>query len=621
MAYSYGYFKTDVKKFLESTMPETSTVLDIGAGCGTYYNLLHEYFNDMDAVEAFPANIERYNLRNKYKQVFNEDIRNFEFEYYDLIIMGDVLEHLNIKDAQKVIDYLYPRCKQLLVAVPYSLPQNAIEENEYEIHLQEDLTPELMNRRYPKLKLLCNNSAYGYYVKDTEGADRKLTNPKLSIIVPCHNVEKYIPRLLESLNRQSWGFQSDREVLFILDNCIDNTEKVINKVMKNSRYEWKTIKTSQGCPGGARNIGLENMTGDYLWFIDADDWLACDDAIDVVFGCMITDKRDILEFKIKSNANPKGVFGVGTVWMSMYSKEAIGDSRFNDKQNGEDNDFMGEIYRKPNLSFGRLDFAPYFYNFPRQDSLSDKAYGSWENLKLVIALGATRNLYKYLYPLIASICKYNFVKKIYLIIEDDKLNLPFGNIEYINFNKIGMDKKGENYNTGYTPMSMARNYLPNLIKEDKVLWLDCDIVVRSSLEELWDTNIEDYYCAGVKDIRIKDFHTPDIPLNYDNYINSGVTLFNLDKIRRDKKMKEMVYELNYTHFYFPDQDAINLIYKDKILFLDNKWNTSSFTGTNDNPIIYHYAGEKKDWVYQMDNVKWWIEAEELTDKNFQLEIN
>lgn len=238
-----------------------------------------------------------------------------------------------------------------------------------------------------------------------------MSDPKLSIIIPCHNTGKYITRLLDSLSSQEWNFRSKRELIFVLDNCSDNTEELIKQYNLSSKgYEVQIIPANVNSAGLSRNIGLDNMTGQYVWFVDSDDWLACFDAIDVVFDRITSDGTDAIQFKIKSNANPKGIFGTGTVWMQIFTKEIIGETRFNDRQNGEDNDFVGEIYSKPNVSWGRIDFAPYFYNFPREDSLSDKIYGFYKNLKYVIALGATKNMYQYLYPLIASICKDNFVK-------------------------------------------------------------------------------------------------------------------------------------------------------------------------------------------------------------------
>ena len=166
MATSYKYFKEDIKDYLKQNFDENATILDVGAGEGTYYNLLHDYFKNMNAVEIFRPNIQKYELEKKYTTVICGNIHGLPYTYYDIIIFGDIIEHLDIKEAQEVLNYAYTRCKEMIVAVPYELEQGICEDNVYEIHKQPDLTPENVLERYPMLKLLYSNDEYGYYVKD-----------------------------------------------------------------------------------------------------------------------------------------------------------------------------------------------------------------------------------------------------------------------------------------------------------------------------------------------------------------------------------------------------------------------------------------------------------------------
>jgi len=162
---SMHYFKEDIKKWIYDNFAKDITILDVGAGCGTYWNLLHDKFRNIDAVEAFEPNITDHNLREKYRIVFFSDIRDLTYNHYNLIIFGDILEHLAVEDAQKVLDYAYDRCDNLVVALPYMYEQDAIYGNTYEIHQQPDLTPENVLERYPRLQLLFNNDQCGYYIK------------------------------------------------------------------------------------------------------------------------------------------------------------------------------------------------------------------------------------------------------------------------------------------------------------------------------------------------------------------------------------------------------------------------------------------------------------------------
>jgi len=168
MARSFEYYKKDVAEYLKTMFPRGCTVLDVGAGEGTYYDLLGDYFKTMDAVEIFEPNIDNYGLKEKYRNVYNVDIRDFKYNFYDIIIFGDVLEHLEVPDAQKVLKYALERSRQVLVAVPYMYEQGEEEGNVHEIHLQADLTPEIIKARYPQLKLLIGNKEYGYYIKNNE---------------------------------------------------------------------------------------------------------------------------------------------------------------------------------------------------------------------------------------------------------------------------------------------------------------------------------------------------------------------------------------------------------------------------------------------------------------------
>ena len=159
---SYGYGKDKVCSWVRKNFPKDATVLDVGACDGNWQRLLAEYTN-MDAVEAFAPNLSR--LRG-YRNVFHADIRNFAYGHYDLIIFGDVIEHLPVEDAQLVLEYAKPRCRDLIIAVPFLYEQGAIYGNPYEVHIQDDLTPALFEERYPGFAVLCDpGHDYRYYHK------------------------------------------------------------------------------------------------------------------------------------------------------------------------------------------------------------------------------------------------------------------------------------------------------------------------------------------------------------------------------------------------------------------------------------------------------------------------
>lgn len=166
MAKSYETYKNEITEYLKKKYKNNSTILDVGCGEGTYYNYLHDFFTRIDGVEIYKPNIDKYELESKYRKIYNANIKDFKYSSYDIIIFGDIIEHLEVEEAQEVLKYAYPRCKELIVAVPYLYKQGIVDNNIYEIHKQDDLTPEIMKERYPYLKLLYGNEEYGYYVKE-----------------------------------------------------------------------------------------------------------------------------------------------------------------------------------------------------------------------------------------------------------------------------------------------------------------------------------------------------------------------------------------------------------------------------------------------------------------------
>ena len=162
MPYSFSNGKREVCAWVRGRFLPTCEVLDVGAGCGTWRQLLPEY-RRMDAIEIFKPSFFRL---EGYREKFLADIRRFEYERYDLIIFGDVIEHLSVEDAQRVLSYAEPRCTDMIVAVPFLYPQEPIGGNEAERHLQDDLTPEVFAARYPQLDVLHDTGCgYCYYHK------------------------------------------------------------------------------------------------------------------------------------------------------------------------------------------------------------------------------------------------------------------------------------------------------------------------------------------------------------------------------------------------------------------------------------------------------------------------
>ena len=157
---SYDFGKDVVCAWVRENFPKDSNILDVGACNGLWKRLLREY-TKMDAVEIFQPNIA---FLSDYHDIYNMDIYDFTYDWYDLIIFGDVIEHMSVERAQKVLAYASKRCGDMIVAVPFLYKQGVLYGNLWEKHIQDDLTAELVAERYPMLEVLhdtkCN---YCYY--------------------------------------------------------------------------------------------------------------------------------------------------------------------------------------------------------------------------------------------------------------------------------------------------------------------------------------------------------------------------------------------------------------------------------------------------------------------------
>lgn len=159
--------KAEAVAWIKEHFNRGDTCLDVGACGGRWWRLVGDYLT-MDAVEIFEPYIKTGKLHKKYKHVYNVDIRQFEYNFYNLVIFGDVLEHMSIQDAQKVIDYARERSDNMLIAIPYGWKQGAIHGNPYEVHIQDDLTPALFNERYPGFTPIYQTDLYAYYVLEVK---------------------------------------------------------------------------------------------------------------------------------------------------------------------------------------------------------------------------------------------------------------------------------------------------------------------------------------------------------------------------------------------------------------------------------------------------------------------
>lgn len=113
--------------------------------------------------------------------------------------------------------------------------------------------------------------------------------PKVSIIIPIYNVEKYLRNCFDSVLNQKF---KDIEVLAINDGSPDSSQEIVDEYA--AKYDFiKSYIKENGGQSDARNFGLTKASGEYVFFLDADDWLD-ENALEIMYNRAKNDDSDIV---------------------------------------------------------------------------------------------------------------------------------------------------------------------------------------------------------------------------------------------------------------------------------------------------------------------------------------
>ena len=195
----------------------------------------------------------------------------------------------------------------------------------------------------------------------------------ISIIIPCYNAEKTIKRCLESVISQTY---KNIEIVIINDGSTDKTDSIIKKYINDNRIKYYN-RSNHGI-GKTRNFGIKEATGEYITFLDSDDYLPNDaidnlyklaqkNKLDLVVSDYYVDNKNIKSEKIKSfpitniKKNPNLIFDINLApWNKLYKKELIENIKFEENLKYEDAPFVIESIIKAKR-IGKLDKETYYY--------------------------------------------------------------------------------------------------------------------------------------------------------------------------------------------------------------------------------------------------------------------
>ena len=147
----------------------------------------------------------------------------------------------------------------------------------------------------------------------------------ISIVVPVYNVEKYLEKCLSSIVSQSF---EDYELLLVDDGSPDRSGAIIDEWAKKDK-RIRVIHKQNGGISDARNAGIEQAKGDYLCFIDSDDWIA-PDMIETLYDLAIKSGADLVCCNfMQVNEQGEQLRKPATVKPGVYTQDEFWTQRFN----------------------------------------------------------------------------------------------------------------------------------------------------------------------------------------------------------------------------------------------------------------------------------------------------
>ncbi len=257
------------------------------------------------------------------------------------------------------------------------------------------------------------------------------TNEVVSIIIPIYNVEAYLRQCLETVIHQTYPHL---EIILVNDGSPDQSEEICKDFFrKDARIRY--VRQENGGLSAARNTGIELATGDYLTFIDPDDWVT-EDYVEVLYRQLKKYDADVsvANYNLYDDSSSKYLIKVtdddysetlyegreimdhdaiqetrDMAWacamMKLYKRDLFEGIRFPVGKNVEDNFLMYKLFLKAHRVV-HTEKCIYWYRVGRADTLSqvwtekrvvDEMEAKQEKLALLGMLGYDLTWHRYIY--------------------------------------------------------------------------------------------------------------------------------------------------------------------------------------------------------------------------------
>lgn len=269
----------------------------------------------------------------------------------------------------------------------------------------------------------------------------------ISVIVPIYKVQDYLKECIESIINQTY---SDIEVILVDDGSPDRCPQMCDEWAKRD-YRIRVVHKKNGGLSSARNAGLDVAKGEYISFVDSDDFI-CKDALENLYNRIKDDKSigiisgliyryqdgSINNFKdqwlcSKEIVIPSSEFlfetmsqkSSYTVWNKLYRREVIGNTRFREGRNNEDTLFMYDLGKNIailNVCMVEIPHYVYYYRY-REDSICTTA-------KIPLAIDILGN-----YELMMEDCK-NTNSRLYDVLYFSYVRTLYGFVDSLLLNPV-----------------------------------------------------------------------------------------------------------------------------------------------------------------------------------------
>lgn len=184
---------------------------------------------------------------------------------------------------------------------------------------------------------------------------------KFSIIIPAYNAAGHIRKALESVKCQSF---TDYELIVVCDSCTDETADIA------ASYGARVINVNYHRDGLTRNAGIDAAVGDWVLFMDDDDWWLHEYVLQQLADMVGRHGEDVLRFSFIFRGQGYAKCGDWiAVWNKAWRREIIGGTRFSDVKWWSDVDFNRLMMdKRPKIH--DWDMPMYYYNYMRKGSIS-----------------------------------------------------------------------------------------------------------------------------------------------------------------------------------------------------------------------------------------------------------